>query len=161
MTRYLRRSPGMWMLVLLLPCGCESGAGSVSGTMMYQGATVPSGTVSFFIQGKVFEAEIQDGRYQITGVPPGEASVTVIRLDPDQPDPLDAIKQARKNSAENKTTSADPTGISDPRQLDLLQKNRHLLPYRYSALATTDLRCTVATGANSFDIELQDQPTSK
>ena len=160
MTRFLRRSHGMWVIGLLAVCGCESGTGSISGTVMYKGQKVPSGTVSFSTQGKVFETDIQDGSYQIRGVPVGEARITVIRLDPEQPDPRDQVNQARKQSAENKSNRIDPAVISDPIRLEVLQKKRHLLPYRYASLDTTDLRCQVLAGANTYDIKLLNQPKS-
>ena len=100
----------------------------------------------------------------LRGVPVGEAKITVVRLDPAQPDPYEAVHQARRQLAESK--DADPKKITsgvvtDPVKLLELQKRRHLLPFSYSSPETTDLRFSVVPGANSFDIELFDRPKAK
>lgn len=158
MAKYLNRSHTMWALGFFAVCGCDSGTGSISGTITYNGQEVPSGTVSFFAQGKVIETEIQDGRYQINRVPLGEARITVVHLDPAQPDPRDSLNQARKQSADGNTKRIAPSVVSDPIRLEAFQKKRHLLPYHYASLDTTDLRCQVLAGATKFDIRLVDQP---
>lgn len=160
MTRFYTGFYCIWSLGLLAACGCESKTGNISGTVTYKGQEVPSGTVTFFTHGKVFETEIQAGNYQINGVLPGEAKITVDRLDAAQPDPRDALNQARKQSADNNSKRIDPAVVSDPIRLEALQKKRHLLPYFYASLDTTDLRCQVHAGANTYDIKLLDQPKS-
>ena len=132
--------------------------------MTFKDAEVQSGTVSFFADGKLYETEIANGVYKITGVPAGEAKIAVIRLDPNQPDPYDALNKARTQMLARKAghpREIDPTVVTDPAQLDFLQRERHLLPFVYSAPNTSDLRFTVAAGANTFDIQLQDWPNSK
>ena len=160
-TRFLRRFHGMWFIGLLAACGCNPDTGSISGTVMYKGKEVPSGTVSFFTQGKVFETDIQEGNYQIKAVPLGEARIIVIRLDPALPDPREPLNQARKRSADNQISQMDPAIVSDPIRLEALQKKRHLLPVIYSSPNTSDLRYTVIAGTNTFDIQLQEIPSFK
>lgn len=152
------------LLCLVLASGCGSGAGSISGTVTFKATKVPSGTVTFFAGGKVFEAAIENGVYHIDGIPPGEAKVAVIRLDPKQPDPYDALNKARTQMIEKKAAhprDIDPTVATDPAQLELLQRKRFLLPFVYASPSTSNLRVTVAAGANTFDITLQDQPKAK
>jgi hypothetical protein len=152
------------LLSLILASGCAPGTGSVSGTVTYKGERVPSGTVSFLSGGKVLEAEIRDGAYEISGLPLGESRIAVVRLDPDQPDPAEALHGARQRMAEGKVADPkqiDPGVVTDPLQQNALQKKRHLLPLAYSSPETSGLRLKVMPGANTFDIQLLDQPKAR
>jgi hypothetical protein len=136
-----------YCLCLLLTTGCGPDRSTVSGTVTYQGTKVPDGTISFLTAGRVFEGEIRDGAYEIQGVPAGEAIVTVIRLDPKQPDPYDTLAKVRHHMAEKSVTDAKkiaPNVVVDPQQLAFLQKKRHMLPVAYSVPETSDLRCMVS-----------------
>lgn len=158
--RFLKQARGLWLIGLLIVLGCESGTGSVTGIVRYRGEKVPSGTISFLSQGKVAEAEIKEGRYRVKGVPVGEARITVVRLDPTQPDPLETVKNARKQESEIKTCNG-PAPLPTPSQVEALQLKRHLLPSQYASLETTDLNCTVTSGENSCDITLHDRTPPK
>jgi hypothetical protein len=145
-------------VVLMLVAGCGATEGSLSGTVMIDGAKVPSGTVSFVSAGKVCQAEIRDGRYVVEGVPVGPAIVTVVRLDPNQPDPYDALNKVRKEMTERKVTDPkqiDPKVVTDAAELDSLAKKRYLLPLAYAAPQTSSLHFQVAAGVNTYDIELR------
>jgi hypothetical protein len=159
-----RPTPSACLLWLFLVSGCGPSTGAISGTVTFNDAEVPSGTVSFFVDGKPYETEIADGAYQISDVPTGEAKIAVIRLDPNQPDPYDALNRARTLMLERKAAhprEIDPTVVTDPVQLEVMQRKRHLLPFVYSSPNTSDLRFRVAAGANTFDIKLQDRPNTK
>jgi hypothetical protein len=168
-----RRDSSAWRLIasrfsfllwLFLVSGCGPSTGTVSGTVTFKNAMVLSGTVSVFAGGKVFEAEIQDGTYKISRIPPGNVKIAVIRMDPKLPDPYDALNKARAQMIERKAANPrqiDPAVVTDPMQLELLQRKRHLLPFVYSSPNTSDLRFTVSAGANTFDLNLQDRPKSK
>lgn len=150
-----------YLLWLLLATGCGPRSGDVSGTVTFNGEKVPSGTVSFISEGKLFPAEIQDGLYQVSGVSPGQAIITVVRLDANQLDPYEALNRVRKQMLEKSGTDPieiDPKVVTDTLQLEALQKKRHLLPLVYSTEATSDLRFTVASGPNTFNIELHEGP---
>lgn len=149
------------VLYLASGVGCGPATGSVSGEVTYKGEKVSSATLSFCVEGKVVETAVENGRYQVTGVPVGEAQVIVVRLDPNQPDPNAAMQEARRLSAEKKLKSTDPTLVPDAVQLEALQKKRHLLPYHYASPETTDLRCTIAAGPNVFDVKLMDRAKAK
>lgn len=60
-------------------CGCGgSNAGSVSGTVTYDGKPVTGGTLVFYSDTGSYSAGIRpDGTYSITDMPPGEMTVTV------------------------------------------------------------------------------------
>jgi hypothetical protein len=144
--------------ILMLVAGCGATTGSVSGTVTMDGVKVPSGTVSFVSPGKVCQAEIRDGRYEVEGVPVGPAVVTVVRLDPNQPDPYDALNKVRKEMTARKVADPkqiDPKVVTDAAELDAHAKKRHLLPLSYTAPQTSDLQFAVVGGANTYDIRLR------
>jgi hypothetical protein len=149
---------------LVLVSGCGTGSGDVSGTVSFKGEKVPTGMISFILGSQISHGEIHNGMYHVSGVPLGEAAITIVRLDPSQPDPYEALNKVRRQMIERKV--ADPKEIdagivTDTAQLDALQKKRHLLPLAYSRTATSGLRFTVAAGSNSFDIELKENPKAK
>jgi hypothetical protein len=149
-----------WLPLLAVAAGCGPATGSISGTVTFKGEPVPSGTVSFLANAKVVEGQIQDGHYEVAGVPVGEARITVARLDPKRPDPYDALNRARQRMLETRAAdlkSIDPSVVTDPVQLDLLQKQRHLLPFAYSRPESSGLRFTVAAGPNNCDLPLSDK----
>src|SRR5689334_13147759 len=97
-------------LCLLGTLGCGLDRGTVSGTVTYEGVRVPDGTICFLIAGRVFFFFKQKTAYEIPSIPPGEAIVTVFRLDPKQPDPYDTLAKARQQMMEKK--------VSDVRDID-------------------------------------------
>ena len=142
---------------IILTTGCGADTGSVSGTVTFKGDKVPSGTISFIVGDRLFQAEITDGSYEISGLTPGKVVVTVVRLDPSQPDPYEKLNQVRTQMAEKKTSDPkeiDPTIVTDTIQLDVLQKKRHLLPLSYSSPETSTLRFTIVPGPNTINIAL-------
>src|SRR4051794_2407773 len=111
--------------LLLLLAGCGPATGHVVGTVTYRGAVLPSGTVSFFTASAVVQGEIADGRYDVAGVPTGEARVTIVRLDPAQPDPNQALNDARKKVVQGQATDpreVDPKVVVDAGRLAELNK---------------------------------------
>ena len=155
---------GFCLLLLLSVVGCKESTGRVSGTVVYQGQKIPTGTVTFLVGGKIVEAEIQDGVYEVRNVPLGEAKITVVRIDPNQPDPYEAVNKTRKQLAQATDAAANtsmPSVLTDPVKLQELQKKRHTLPLFYSSPETSDLRFLVGAGANTFNIQLLDRPASQ
>jgi hypothetical protein len=142
--------------MLLVFLGCGSSAGTVSGTVLFKGEKVPSGTITFFVDGQVHQTGIHDGIYQLTGLPIGTAIVTVVRLDPRIPDPYQALNETRKQMAEKKLDAKELGSgvVTDIGQLEALRRKRHLLPYFYAVPETSDLRCTVKRGNATFDIDI-------
>ncbi len=144
----------------LVITGCGPPMGNVSGTVSYKGKKVSGGTVTFLVNGQVAEVDIEDGTYKIQSLPVGTATVTVFRLDPDLPDPRAPLRAARKTSAESGISVPAKNVVSDPYRLETLEKKRHLLPYRYASPSTSNLRCTISGGPNTFDITLSDDDLS-
>jgi hypothetical protein len=153
-----------WLIWLLFAAGCGPGTAAVSGTVAFKGEPVPSGTVTFFSGGKQIDGQIQAGHYEAIGVPLGKARITVIRLDPRRPDPYESLNRARQRMLETKAAdlkAVDPNVVTDPVQLDALQKQRHLLPFFYSTPETSTLRHTIVAGPNTLDLRLSDKPNPR
>jgi hypothetical protein len=149
-------------LLLLFATGCGQTTGSISGTITYRGDPVADGTVSAFVAGKMIAGKIENGRYEIRGVPLGEAFVTVVSLDPNQLNPYDGLQASRKQMAEaSKPGEKERDYVAEGAKLGKLHRKRHLIPIEYSATDTSDLHLTVTPGANNFNIDLQDRSAKK
>ena len=149
------------MLWIVLAVGCQPPVGIVTGTVSYKGEKVPSGTVSFVSGGKVREGDIHDGAYTVTNVPVGEAKIAVVRFDPQQADPYQALNNVRKTMIQGHVSDPrelDPQVVTDPWQLAALQEKRLLLPPAYGSPETSGLRCTVTAGTNTLNMQLQEKP---
>src|SRR5689334_8955432 len=122
------RRLGLLLLFALL-AGCGASTGTITGTVRYQGANVAAGTVAFVVAGKSYRGDLKDGAYRVAGVPPGEARVTVVRLDPAQPDPYEALTKARKEMLSKKLDDprdVNPSVVTDTARLEAQRKKRHL-----------------------------------
>src|SRR5262249_8929167 len=74
----LRRIGGRMLVVglFLLPLGCGSSPGTISGKVFYNGRVVPGGTIMFVAEGNggsVTTPIKEDGSYRAVKVPPGLA----------------------------------------------------------------------------------------
>lgn len=148
------------LVCLVSLSGCGPRLADVHGTVTFKGERLSSGTVCFVVGDKVYERDIHEGAYQLTGISPGLAQVTVVRLDPSQPDPYVKLGQVRRHMIEKQSSdpkALDPDVVTDPLKLRALQKKQHLLPLAYATPATSDLRATIKPGANTFDIALQEK----
>lgn len=126
------------MLALIFLAGC-SGESTVSGKVTFDGAPLTSGIVTFHPvgSGPVGIGSIgEDGRFVVAvgtskTLPPGEYIVTVVATEPLGKDKLDA--------------KGAPMAPKAPKRVT---------PERYSNKESSDLRKTVASGANVIDLEL-------
>ena len=126
------------LLALIFFAGC-SGESSVSGKVTFDGALLTSGIVTFHPaeSGPVGVGWIgEDGRFVVAvgtskTLPPGEYIVTVVATEPLEKDKFDA--------------KGAPMAPKAPKRIT---------PERYSSRETSDLRKTVASGANVIDLEL-------
>jgi len=80
-----RRLLALATLIVLSAWGCGPSVGSISGTVKYHGAPLPSGTISFLSQAgekQVVASDIVDGKYTIKAIQPGPAQVIVATIPP-------------------------------------------------------------------------------
>jgi hypothetical protein len=130
----------VWTFAACGVAGCGSSTATVSGTVMYKGAPVPTGEVIFHCDdGTVHASAIgAAGGYHVDRCPVGPARVRVVAQRPVpvsskwKPDevPLDAV-------------APPPVMVS-------------LVPKRYGKVETTDLRPVLAAGAHKLDLDLND-----
>jgi hypothetical protein len=122
---------------LLISAGCSffENAGTVSGTVRYNGQPLSEGSVSFVNDnGQVATGAIdQAGRYVVAHVPVGTANVTVQVASAMPPMSFVGVP---------KTSQSAGTGVK--------------IPIRYSVTATSGLRHDVAKGKQTFDIDLKE-----
>lgn len=141
LSRTIRAFLGLALLSLAVAgTGCGGGSGGkgsskVSGTVMYQGKPVPTGTVTFFDEKKdiVGSASISNGSYTAEGLPIGKAVVTVttppeVKPDPKHPQPKDR--------------PGDPPLSVVP------------IPAQYGNPQNSGLNCDVKPGSQEFPIAL-------
>jgi hypothetical protein len=150
-------------VLCLAGCG-GSTTNTVSGSVTFKGAEVPTGTVTFVPkEGPVVQGQIQDGHYEVTGVALGEAVITVVRVDANVKDPSEALNELRKLANEKGVTDdeglrkLDTLGIMQPGVMEEMRRRRFLLPQFYSDTTTSDLRYTVQTGMNTYNIVMEEK----
>src|SRR5579875_97981 len=155
----LRKQP-LWTWLLrsvLLPAfltlfvGCSS-KGTVSGKVFYQGNPLPGGRVTFLQEHGAFHSVIhEDGSYQITGISPGLATITVSS-------PMEkAAENAKARKVEispemAKLLEEAKKHMGDPEA----GKRRYMaIPHHYKDPDKSGLTYTVKSGVQQFDIQLK------
>jgi hypothetical protein len=120
---------------ILCLSGCTKAPATASGKVSLDGQPLSSGSISFIPNagGAIAQGTIQsNGNYRLqtgtdAGLQPGEYLVTVAATKP-----------------------LPPAAPNAPEPLPEL-----LTPKKYNAKETTDLKCTVKGGANTFDFDLK------
>jgi hypothetical protein len=139
-----RLAVGLFGLALLLllgastGCSKESGKGIISGKVTYKGEAVPGGILKVHsATGETIQGDIRrDGTFQVSGVPPGSAKVTV------------------DNSAlaEQLTNPGAKAYIEKSPNMGLYRE----IPARYADTASTDVIWEVKRGKQTLNAELKD-----
>lgn len=141
-----------------LSAGCGS-KGTVSGKVFFQGKPLPGGLVTFLQDKGAYHSVIQeDGSYQVSGIPPGPATITVSSPDP----PPQAVQGRTAMEKTTKSAAKDYKG-----QIPLEEMAKHMgdpeagkrkymaIPPQYKDPDKSGLTYTVKSGAQAFDIQLQ------
>jgi hypothetical protein len=119
--------------LLFLAGGCGPKVGTVSGKVTYKGEAVPGGFVDFIPQtgsqkGTVFPGTIDtSGNYKVTGVPVGPVQILVRR----------------------------PGGAPTRPQPGERPAPRRQYPTHYDTPEGSDLKFTVASGSQEYNIDLK------
>lgn len=159
LTRLLRSVLLLVLLTVFIGCGSK---GTVSGKIFYQGNPLPGGRVTFLQEKGAFHSVIHgDGSYQVTGIPPGPAIITVSSPDPPQPaapSPMEkTVEKAKASKVEMtpemaKMLEAAKGRMGDPEA----GKRRYMaIPSRYKDPDKSGLTYTVTSGSQEFDIQLE------
>ncbi len=142
------RISGPWLrrlaaaALMLAATGCSKPTGNISGKVLYQDKPLPGGYVNFMSPGPdatVKTSAIQkDGSYSITGMPVGEAKITVqgifAPLQPTQGGVPPAAAGSASQAANRQTVYVPP---------------------EYGNADTSKLTYTVVSGSQPHDIELK------
>jgi hypothetical protein len=135
--------------LLLIATGCGRGSGDLKGrvTLTAGGKTTTVVMGQVMVVGsdsKAYYSEIgEDGSYQISGIPAGEAKVVV-----NSPDPRLAAKA---------TAGREPRGDRKPREpakkADL--SKWVAIPEKYNQPDTTNLKVEIRSGENTYNVEMK------
>jgi hypothetical protein len=135
--------------LFLLPLGCGSSSGTISGKVFYNGRVVPGGTIMFVAEGNggtVTTTIEEDGSYRAVKVPPGLAKIA---LRPHQPPPI--RKMADKSAF---LPGNDPSKTA--KQSEATKPREYLwIPEQYGDPEKSGLTLQVQGGAQQFDIKLE------
>lgn len=166
---HLRRSffLGMFTLLISATLGC-GGKGTVKGTVTIDGSPLPAGRIAFIpSKGVAASGEIKDGQYTVTGVPSGDAKVTVetttikeriasLNLPPKtslsgmRPPPGAQMPDNVKKDLEEEQKINE----KNLQELKALQAVYRPIPDKYSKPETSGLTFTVKSGSNTFAVPL-------
>lgn len=124
--------------------GCSREPGAVSGEVTLNGKPLPGGVISFHSEvgnHEVINAPIKNGKYTVSGVPSGNAIVTVGNL---QPVPAAATKAAPVGDgpAAPRAGPRRPAPATGP------------VPARYGDPGTSGLTIVVQPGDQTFPVAL-------
>jgi hypothetical protein len=146
-----RRSPGRLGYaggaLFLLLTGCSSPTGTLSGTVRYQGAILPGGSILLYCEDQQILRGVigEDGTYTITDVPPGKVVVTVQSM-PRVPEGMQ-LKQKLP------PTTAD--GPRPPAEGAYAKHRPTQIPRRYAAREESGLHIVINCGPQHYDIDLR------
>jgi hypothetical protein len=140
------RAAGL-LLLAFAPVGCDPGAGSLVGTVSFNGRPLPGGIVAVVsADGRAAESKIaEDGSYAIAQAPAGTLKVSVVT----QP-PISGMKSPNPMA---RNAPKDPNKPPEP----FAPLGKYVaIPKRYHDTANSGLTCTVVKGRQTtYDIPLE------
>jgi len=130
----------LFLLIVIPACRGKTNA-TVTGTVKYEGALVPSGQVIFYGSGDQFATAYidQNGHYEATNVPLGKVRVGV-STGPSSAAMEKAAKQMKNRFGKGNPYPTAVTAVS--------------IPTKYSDPAKSGLELTVTGGEQKYDITL-------
>ncbi len=142
-------------LALTLAAGCRNSQtpAKVSGKVTYKNEPVKGGDIAFHSEQGTYRSSInQDGTYEISDLPAGSMTVTIIteHLNPDKKTPTygggrgDAITKERMKA-----------GFGPPNP-DAQRSQYTKVPKKYSDEKTSDLKADLKKGKQEVNFELKD-----
>jgi hypothetical protein len=129
--------------------GCGPSTGNVSGKVLYKGAPLKGGNVSFTTaDSKIPQTSpiAEDGSYSIEKIPLGPVKISV------ETKSLAQTAKAFKNEPPPGMTQPGGKNQSDPAEA---ARRYVAIPDKYSDSITSELTYTVTSGNQSHDIELK------
>jgi hypothetical protein len=166
--RMLRLSAVFVLAFLFGVTGCSK-SGKVTGTVKLDGKIIPIGTITFHpAKGAAVSAEIEDGKYTVEKVPPGECTVTV--------DTSRYRNESKSAGKEGPGGMAMPPGVKMPtpgqgapaemqdamnqgkdQQKERLARLKNMIdvPKDFGDPKTSGLTYTITSGSQEIDIDLK------
>jgi hypothetical protein len=158
-------------VLLLVPilAGCGSAKGTVSGRVLYKGAALPGGRVTFRpANPKVNAIPVEldeEGKYEVT-LPVGEVRVSVDNRELQPPSavprgvPAGLPPEVQKALAKAKTEAApppaaEPTPAGNSAAPPKPRGKYVPIPDKYYTIENSDLKFTVEPGNQKHDLELK------
>jgi hypothetical protein len=131
---------GVLLLLLMAASGCGERAGSVEGTVTFQGKPLSSGSIVFYADDDQNDSgHIADGKYTVGRVPVGDVKVVVMSF---------PVGEATKLPKGKETTKpGDPPPAKAEKFVPI--------PAKYSSRETTDLKYKITGGSQKIDIDLK------
>lgn len=132
-------------LVLICFAGCGAKTGDVSGTVRFEGKSLPQGRITFYCEGgdkPVLTSPIADGRYSIQQAPLGNSKITVETF------------QIRTTRVPGQINSPVPDDVDSGFE-ETVSGEFVRIPERYRSLSESNLTCQIDAGSNPHDIDLE------
>jgi hypothetical protein len=161
-TRSLSSALAVSLVLLALGCGDDGGLArryAVSGKVIYKGAPVNKGAISFVpttAEGRGAAGQIEDGHYSLTTLDPGDGAIPgkyKVTLDDRQ---LDEAKLKAQADELGRRKGMKLSMIPQEYQAAALKKAKGVLPGKYQVASTSDVEVEVKPQSNRIDIELKD-----
>jgi hypothetical protein len=98
-------------LGILLGTGCSGKTSTITGTVTYRGKPLPSGVIKFINAANnevIGGANISDGNYSVSGIPPGLAKIAISSLPPRNLSILGQPKDTAEGGPASKAVAIPP-----------------------------------------------------
>ena len=149
------------LLVLLFVSGCGAAQVKLSGRVLFNGAPLPGGRMTFRPADpgqNSISAELDgQGNYQVV-LPAGEVSVSVDNRELEPPPPQGEVRLPIELPAEvkKKLIEGAKSGRPGPNSPESAGGKYVKIPTRYHAVETSELKYTLQRGEQTVNIELKD-----
>ena len=136
--------------------GCGKGSAEISGQVKYNGNLVETGTVTLLdAEGKLHQANIENGTYSIKGVAVGTGKLGVVSFSPQMAEGVKNISsQGQGRTKGSKPDTGDPPPpVEPPVQVD--QSGWSNVPSKYNDVQKSGLTHEIRSGTNTRDLILE------
>jgi hypothetical protein len=149
----------LFLLTTLAAAGCSKPKCTVSGKVLYKGAPLKGGIVTFINDDGYSQPGTisEDGSYTIRGIHPGEVKITV------ETESVKPTMEEKRGASKHPYQAPKPPGGEEdlsgyqPKNVSDRAKRYVRIPEKYGKAEESTLKFTVERGEQSFDITVPDQ----